>query len=251
MTWRRGCCASKPTSPCAHVGSEILGTRTEIKNLNSFRALVRACEYEIDRQIDVVESGGIVAQETLGWDEARGVTYSQRSKEHAHDYRYFPEPDLPPLYIDRAWVEEVAATLPELPDAKYARLVKAYGLPENDARILVGDQTLADYFEAAAGIYDGEAASVSKWIVGELAALMNRQGVAVDDIRVTPEALSSLVALVDKGTISQNSAKDVLGAMFETGKAAQRHRTGEGTCSDLRPGCTLAGRRSGAERAPR
>ena len=200
-------------------GSEILGTRTEIKNLNSFRALVRACEYEIDRQIDLVESGGTVAQETLGWDEARGMTYSQRSKEHAHDYRYFPEPDLPPLYIDRAWVEEVAATLPELPDAKYARLVEAYGLPENDARILVGEQTLADYFEAAAGVYEGEAASVSKWIVGELAALTNREGVAIDDIRVTPEALASLVALVDKGTISQNSAKDVLGAMFETGKA--------------------------------
>ena len=200
-------------------GGEILGTRTEIKNLNSFRALVRASEYEIARQIKVVEAGGTVVQETLGWDEARGVTVSQRSKEHAHDYRYFPEPDLPPLFIDGVWIEEVRGLLPELPDAKYARFVEAYGLTENDARILVEDQALADYFEAAARAYGGNAASISKWIVGELSYLMNRDGVALEDVRVIPESITSLVKLVDTGTISLSSAKDVLGSMFETGKA--------------------------------
>ncbi len=202
-------------------GSQILGTRTEIKNLNSFRALVRASEYEIVRQIEVLESGGTVVQETLGWDEARGVTVTQRSKEHAHDYRYFPEPDLPPLAIDDAWIEEVRQSLPELPDAKYRRFIEGYGLPENDARILVEDVALADYFEAAARIYSGKAASVSKWIVGELAYLMNRDGVAIECVRVAPESVASLVKLVDAGTISQSSAKDVLGTMFESGRAAE------------------------------
>jgi aspartyl-tRNA(Asn)/glutamyl-tRNA(Gln) amidotransferase subunit B len=202
-------------------GTEALGTRTEIKNLNSFRALVRASEYEIARQIEVVEAGGTVVQETLGWDEARGVTVSQRSKEHAHDYRYFPEPDLPPLTIDGAWIEEVRQALPELPDAKYARFVGVYGLVENDARILVEDQALASYFEAAARSYGGNAASVSKWIVGELAYLMNRDGVALEAVRVTPESIASLVKLVDAGTVSLSSAKDVLATMFETGRAPE------------------------------
>lgn len=202
-------------------GSETLGTRTEIKNLNSFRALVRASEYEIARQIEVVESGGVVVQETLGWDESRGVTVTQRSKEHAHDYRYFPEPDLPPLVIDDAWIEEVRRSLPELPDAKYHRFVTAYGLPENDARILVEDVALADYFEAAVRAYDGKAVSVSKWIVGELAYLMNRDGITIERVRVAPESVASLVKLLDAGIISQSSAKDVLGTMFESGKAPE------------------------------
>ncbi len=202
-------------------GSETLGTRTEVKNLNSFRALVRSAEYEIQRQIAVVEAGGVVVQETLGWDEARGVTYSQRGKEHAHDYRYFPEPDLPPLAIDAEWVEEVRASLPELPDAKHARFVRDYGLPVNDVRILVADRALADYFEAAARAHAGDALAISRWIVGELAFLMNRDGVDIGEVRVTPASLAALVSLVDKGTISQTSAKDVLGAMFATGRAPE------------------------------
>ena len=200
-------------------GSETLGTRTEIKNLNSFRALVRASEYEVERQIEVVEAGGKVVQQTLGWDEARGVTYSQRSKEHAHDYRYFPEPDLPPLMIDPGWVDEVRATLPELPDAKVARFAREYGLPPNDVRILVAEQALADFFEAAAQAYAGAPGSISKWVVGELAFLMNRDGVAIEDVRVTPASIAALVTLLDKSTINQTSAKDVLATMFETGKA--------------------------------
>ncbi|MBN1248321.1 MAG: Asp-tRNA(Asn)/Glu-tRNA(Gln) amidotransferase subunit GatB [Anaerolineae bacterium] len=200
-------------------GSEVLGTRTEIKNLNSFRALTRAAEYEIERQIAVLESGGEIVQETLGWDDVRGVTFSQRSKEQAHDYRYFPEPDLPPLYIDSAWVEEVRAELPELPATKHERFVTEMGLSENDARILVGERALADYFEAAVDAHGGDPEAVSKWVVGELSYLMNREGIGIEGVKVTPEALAELVSLVEKGTINQNSAKDVLGTMFETGKA--------------------------------
>jgi len=200
------------------LGSETLGTRTEIKNLNSFRALVQASEYEIERQIGVLEAGGQVVQETLGWDAARGVTYSQRSKEHAHDYRYFPEPDLPPLHIDPAWVDEVRGALPELPAVKYERFTTALGLPENDARILVGERALADYFEAALAAYGGDPSEISKWVVGELSFLMNRDGVGIGDVKVAPDALSRLVTLLVKGTINQNGAKDVLGSMFETGR---------------------------------
>jgi aspartyl-tRNA(Asn)/glutamyl-tRNA(Gln) amidotransferase subunit B len=198
-------------------GSDTLGTRTEIKNLNSFRSLTLATAYEIERQIAVIEAGGEVVQETLGWDVARGATFSQRGKEHAHDYRYFPEPDLPPLYIDRPWVDEVAAVLPELPDAKFARFVADYGLAPQDASVLVGDRAVADYFESAVKVYSGAPASVGKWLIGELFYLMNRDTIAIDAVRVRPEALAQLVGLVDAGTLNQNSAKAVLGEMFATG----------------------------------
>ena len=200
-------------------GSEELGTRTEIKNLNSFRALTGASAYEIRRQIQVLETGGTVQLVTLGWDEGNGVTFSQRSKEEAHDYRYFPEPDLPPLFIDRAWVEELAETLPELPDVKYARCVDEVGLPASDARILVGERALADYFEAVLQAYGGNAVNVSKWMVGELAYLINRAGVSLSQVRVKPDDLAQLLRLLDDKTLNQNSAKEVLGEMFETGKA--------------------------------
>jgi len=200
-------------------GSAELGTRTEIKNLNSFRALTSASAYEIKRQIQVLEAGGTVKLETLGWDEEHGVTFSQRSKEEAHDYRYFPEPDLPPLFIDRAWVNELKEDLPELPDAKYARFVDEVGLPGSDARILVGDRVLADYFEAVFRVYGGRAVNVSKWMVGELAYLMNRDGVSIEQVRVKPADLAQLLRLLDDKTLNQNSGKDVLGEMFETGKA--------------------------------
>jgi aspartyl-tRNA(Asn)/glutamyl-tRNA(Gln) amidotransferase subunit B len=198
-------------------GSQTLGTRTEIKNLNSFRALSRAVAYEIERQSAVLDAGGAVQQETLGWDEGKGATYSQRSKEYAHDYRYFPEPDLPPLAIDRAWVDEVRRRLPELPDARRARLIAAYGLPASDAEILVVERALADYFEAVADVYEGDSASVSKWIVGPLGYLMNRDGVAIEAVRIDPGQLAALIALVDAKTLNQNSAKEVLAAMFERG----------------------------------
>ncbi len=197
--------------------SKTLGTRTEIKNLNSFRALTRAIAYEIDRQSALLEAGEDVQQETLGWDEAKGATYSQRSKEYAHDYRYFPEPDLPPLAIDRAWVREARSRLPELPDAKRARFGDAYGLPVGDAEILVVERALSDYFEAAVEAYAGDPAAVSKWIVGPLAHLMNRDGVAIEAVRIEPVQLAALIALVDARTLNQNSAKEVLAEMFERG----------------------------------
>jgi aspartyl-tRNA(Asn)/glutamyl-tRNA(Gln) amidotransferase subunit B len=198
-------------------GSDTLGTRTEIKNLNSFRALTLAAAYEIERQIGIIEAGGKVVQETLGWDALRNMTFSQRGKEHAHDYRYFPEPDLPPLHIDRPWVDEVAAAMPELPDAKYARFMADYGLTPQDTRILVGDRAVADYFESAVRVYNGAPSSVAKWLIGELFYLMNRENVAIDAVRVQPEALARLIGLVDAGTLNQNSAKTVLGEMFATG----------------------------------
>ncbi|MEJ5308982.1 MAG: Asp-tRNA(Asn)/Glu-tRNA(Gln) amidotransferase subunit GatB [Anaerolineae bacterium] len=198
-------------------GSDVLGTRTEIKNLNSFRALTLATAYEIERQIAVIEAGGEVVQETLGWDALRNVTFSQRGKEHAHDYRYFPEPDLPPLSIDRPWVDEVAAAMPELPDAKHARFIADYGLTPYDARVLATDRAVADYFESAVKAYSGAPSSVAKWLSGELFYLMNREGVAIEAVRVQPEALARLIGLVDAGTLNQNSAKAVLGEMFATG----------------------------------
>ncbi|MGD1994189.1 MAG: Asp-tRNA(Asn)/Glu-tRNA(Gln) amidotransferase subunit GatB [Anaerolineae bacterium] len=200
-------------------GSDQLGTRTEIKNLNSFRALTGAIEYEIVRQTEVLEAGGTVTQETLGWNETLRTTHSQRSKEYAHDYRYFPEPDLPPLRIDRAWVDEVRATLPELPRAKLDRFVTHYRLPRSHVRILVSERALADYFEATVTAYQGDPGAVSKWIVGPLTYLMNREGAGIEDVRVLPEALAQLVRLVDQGRINQQSAKEVLEEMFETGRA--------------------------------
>ncbi len=198
-------------------GSTALGTRTEIKNLNSFRALVMATAYEIERQTAILAAGGTIVQETLGWDAVRNVTFSQRSKEHAHDYRYFPEPDLPPLYIEREWVAEIAARLPELPDARRARFVAEYGLTSQDARVLAAERAVADYFERAVRAYRGAPATVGKWLIGELFYLLNRDNVAIDAVRVSPEALARLIGLVDAGKLNQNSAKAVLGEMFATG----------------------------------
>jgi aspartyl-tRNA(Asn)/glutamyl-tRNA(Gln) amidotransferase subunit B len=202
-------------------GSEVLGTRTEIKNLNSFRALSHSVAYEIERQSALLDAGEEVQQETLGWDEVRGTTYSQRSKEYAHDYRYFPEPDLPPLAIDRGWVEAMRQQLPELPDAKRGRFVEAYGLPLADADILVAERSLADYFEAVVMAYDGDPTSVSKWMVGPLTYLMNRDGVDIDAVEIAPDQLAALIAMVDAKTLNQNTAKEVLAEMFEGGDSPQ------------------------------
>jgi aspartyl-tRNA(Asn)/glutamyl-tRNA(Gln) amidotransferase subunit B len=198
-------------------GSLELGTRTEIKNLNSFRALTSASVYEIDRQIAVLQAGGTVRQETLGWDESKGVTFSQRSKEEAHDYRYFPEPDLPPLFIDREWVEEVKHTLPELPDAKFNRFVRVLGLPPTDARILVSERSFADYFENVTASYDGDAVNASKWMVGEFLYLMNSTNNRIEEVKIQPADFAKLLRLLDTKVLNQNSAKEVLAEMFDTG----------------------------------
>jgi aspartyl-tRNA(Asn)/glutamyl-tRNA(Gln) amidotransferase subunit B len=205
-------------------GSSVLNTRTEIKNLNSFRALVRATEYEIARQIRLVESGGQVEQETLGWDEARGETYSQRSKEHAHDYRYFPEPDLPPLEISREQVERIRATLPELPDAKLERFMTQYGLSEYDAGLLVAERAVADFFEACAARLSGVHPqtygfkAIANWMTGELFRLMNQAGLDIQQVQVKPADLVALVEMVSAGRVNQNTAKFVFEEMFATGE---------------------------------
>ncbi len=204
-------------------GSSELGTRTEIKNLNSFRALERAVAYEIARQTEVLRSGGTVRQETLGWDDVRGVTVSQRGKEEAHDYRYFPEPDLPPLVVEQEWIERVRAELPELPHDRYHRFQQEYGLSAYDAGVLVAERAVADFFEQTVSAAEGIAPKqVANWVTGELFSLMNQHGVAVDNLRITPTMLADLLRMVAQGRINQNTAKEVLAEMFTTGQEAER-----------------------------
>ncbi len=201
-------------------GTEEFNTRVEIKNLNSFRALERASAFEIERQSKVLAAGGTIEQETLGWNDVSEKTYSQRSKEDAHDYRYFPEPDLPPLVIEKDWVEQIRASLPELPRAKFQRFVKEYGLTEYAAGVLVAERAVADYFEAALKAKKVSAKSVANWIVGDLFAVANQAGETAADSKVQPEALADLVELVDSGVINQTTGKDVLIEMYQTGKRA-------------------------------
>lgn len=203
-------------------GAEELGTRTEVKNLNSFRALERAIEFEIDRQSRILDSGGTVEQETLGWDEARERTYSQRSKEDAHDYRYFPEPDLPPLKVDAAWLERVRAELPELPRAKMERFAADYKLPVKDAARLAEEKSVADYFEATVSRLPASVPpkTAANWMLGDLFGLMKTRGETADRLKVRPEALAELVSLVAGGEINQTTGRGVLAEMSESGKSA-------------------------------
>jgi aspartyl-tRNA(Asn)/glutamyl-tRNA(Gln) amidotransferase subunit B len=205
------------------VGSDALNPRHEIKNLNSFRALARAVEHEIAHQIEVLESGGSVVQQTVGWDEETGTTYLQRSKEHAEDYRYFPEPDLPPLEISREWVAELRAQLPELPAARCARFVAEYELNDYDAGILVGDKSTADYYEAAVAASTASSPkTVANWVTGELFRLMNESGQQIDALPVSAQALAELIALVEDNTINTNTGKEVLAEMFTSGHSARQ-----------------------------
>ncbi|GMR10070.1 MAG: Asp-tRNA(Asn)/Glu-tRNA(Gln) amidotransferase subunit GatB [Anaerolineae bacterium] len=200
------------------IGSEELGTRTEIKNLNSFRALSRSIEYEIDRQAASLRSGEPVVQNTVGWDEVRQVTVSQRSKEEAHDYRYFPEPDLPPLHIEAAWVDRVRSALPELPAAKRARFVEKYGLSAYTAGVLTAERPVADYYEAAVeSAHETSPVKIANWLSSDLFGLLNDADIEIDQSNVTPEALARLVSLVETGRISAASGKIVLGMLFKQG----------------------------------
>jgi len=199
------------------VGSDELRTRTEIKNLNSFRALVRASQYEIERQIKIYEDGGEVMQETLGWDDARGVTTSQRSKEDAHDYRYFPEPDLPPLQLSDAWIESIRKQLPELPEAKTARFVKDFELKQSEARFLTSEKSLADYFERVLSISKSPAKTIHSWIAGEFMRYLNDSGLSVDDAALAPETLAKLIDMVTDKTIGASAGKTVLVELFKNG----------------------------------
>jgi aspartyl-tRNA(Asn)/glutamyl-tRNA(Gln) amidotransferase subunit B len=195
-------------------GRQTLGTRTEIKNLNSFRFVERAIQYEITRQIGVLEAGGTVQQETRLYDPERNETRPMRSKEEANDYRYFPDPDLLPLAIDDAFIERVRATLPELPDAKKARFVAQYGLSGYDAGVLTATREVADFYEATVRAAGGEAKLCANWVMGELAGALNRSGREVDASPVRPEMLGGLVRRLVDGTISGKIAKEVFEAMW-------------------------------------
>jgi aspartyl-tRNA(Asn)/glutamyl-tRNA(Gln) amidotransferase subunit B len=191
-------------------------TRCEVKNVNSVRFVMQAIEAEAKRQIDVLESGGTVEQETRLFDAARGVTRSMRSKEDAHDYRYFPDPDLLPLVLDEDWIAELRANLPELPDAKKARFVREYGLPAYDAGVLVAEQATADFYEAVAKGRDSKTAA--NWVMGDFFAALNRTGKTVETSPVSPADLGQLIDLIADNTINGRIAKEVFEAMVETGK---------------------------------
>jgi len=209
-------------------GTDVLNTRVEIKNLNSFRALERASAFEIERQSKILQAGGSVEQETLGWNDLKETTYSQRSKEDAHDYRYFPEPDLPPLVIDEAWLERVRAELPELPRAKYQRFIEQYGLTEYDAGVLTSEKAVAEYFEEAVQCKTENVSpkTLANWMTGDLFGLMNQAAtpsgnkITVADLKVRPEALAELIGLVAKGEINQSTGKTILAEMFQSGESA-------------------------------
>ena len=220
-------------------GEKKLGTKAEVKNLNSFRHLEKALEYEIERQIDVVESGGRVVQETRLWDTAAGRTVSMRSKEEAHDYRYFPEPDLPPLVVDSGRIAAVRQTMPELPDARRNRFVADYGIPEYDAGVLTTSLALADYFEQVAK-GAGNAKAASNWVMGELLRTLKERGIDTDAIPLPPAALAGLIALIDKGTISNAIGKDVFARMFDSGRTADDIVATDGLAQNSDEGALLA-----------
>jgi aspartyl-tRNA(Asn)/glutamyl-tRNA(Gln) amidotransferase subunit B len=199
------------------------GVKVELKNINSFRHVYEGIRYEVDRQIQVLDSGGRIVQETRGWREDSGRTVSQRSKEFAHDYRYFPEPDLPPLVVSRQWVDQIRARMPELPDAKRARFQTEYGLSDYDVSLLIETRAKADYFQAAVGLVTQakrrkRAKAIANWINSEMAGLLNARNMEITEVKVSPEALSELIDLQENGTISGKTAKSVFEEMFEMGR---------------------------------
>jgi aspartyl-tRNA(Asn)/glutamyl-tRNA(Gln) amidotransferase subunit B len=201
-------------------GAEAFGTRTEIKNLNSFRHVAHALEHEIARQVAVIESGGEVVQETRLWNADRGETAPMRSKEEAHDYRYFPEPDLPPLRVTAEWMEDVRRSLPELPAARRRRFVEEHGVPEYDAGVLTQSRAVADYFESVAA-ETGDAKAASNWVMNDVLRKLKEDDAEIDACRVTPASLGQLVKLIDDGTISGKIAKDVFEKMWASGEGPQ------------------------------
>jgi aspartyl-tRNA(Asn)/glutamyl-tRNA(Gln) amidotransferase subunit B len=200
-------------------GESRLGTKTEVKNVNSFRYLEKALAYEIGRQIDVIEHGGRIVQETRLFDAAQGRTYTMRSKEEAHDYRYFPEPDLPPLVVDDARRQSLARALPELPEARMARLVEAMGLPAYDANLLTHSRGLADYFEETARLTRNPKAA-SNWVMGEVLRTLKDRGLTIDRLPIRPPDLAGLIGFVERSVISSTAAKEVFARMLATGLSA-------------------------------
>lgn len=201
-------------------GTQPFGTKAELKNLNSFRSVQRGLEYEVERQTDVLEDGGRIIQETRSWDEAKGVTRSMRSKEQAHDYRYFPEPELVPIMVDPAKVESIRAQLPELPDARKARMIADHGLSAYDAETITASRAMADYFDAAVKA-GAEAKAAANWLMGDVSKHLNAANIPVEACPVTAAQLAGLIALIDKGTISGKIAKTVFESMWASGKDAE------------------------------
>ena len=197
-------------------GSEAFGTRTEIKNLNSLRSIGRAIEYEFSRQKAVIENGERVIQQTLHWNDALGVTTALRSKEEAHDYRYFPEPDIPPMFITDEEIELVAKTMPEMPQSRKNRYL-SLGLSEADASLLIADKALADFFESAVKCYNNPK-SVASMIIVELLRRMNDAGTMTEDLKIKPDDFAELCKMADDGTVSRGAAKDILKDMFDLGE---------------------------------
>jgi aspartyl-tRNA(Asn)/glutamyl-tRNA(Gln) amidotransferase subunit B len=199
------------------VGAETFGIRAELKNMNSFKHVENALAHEIERQGVVVEDGQDLIQETRLWDPDKGVTVSMRGKEEAHDYRYFPDPDLLPLVIDDGWIQEIRNSLPELPGDKRGRFVEAYGIPMYDAQVLTSSRPLADYFEACIKHFP-KPKTVSNWVMGSILAMLNAENKTIEESPVSPERLSELLHLIDKGTISGKIAKTVFDEMVSSGK---------------------------------
>ena len=216
----KGVMRIEPNISIRPVGTKPFGTKVEIKNLNSFRALERGVAYEIKRQALLILAGKRVAQETVGWDEVHQATYSQRSKEDAHDYRYFPEPDLPPLAVDEAFIERVRQSLPELPQARQRRFVAEYGLSEAEAAQLVEERTVSEYYERAVRATKLPARTVFSWLTGEMFSLMKLAGTGIESVKIDPAAFVALLKMIADGEINQNTGKAVLAEMFESGKAA-------------------------------
>jgi len=199
------------------VGQKEFGTKTELKNINSFKFVQKAIEYEINRQIEVVEDGGKVIQETRLFDSDKGITISMRSKEEAHDYRYFPEPDLLPLQIDEAWITEITSTLPELPAEKRERFTKDYGIPSYDAGVLTASKELANYYEECVKLFN-QPKVVSNWVMGELLRLLKEDNRDVKDCPVKPCNMVKLIKMVDAGAVNLKTAKEVFEDVYKTGK---------------------------------
>jgi aspartyl-tRNA(Asn)/glutamyl-tRNA(Gln) amidotransferase subunit B len=211
----------EPNVSIRPAGSSEFGQKVELKNINSFKHAYDAIHFEEKRQAEVLDSGGRVVQETRGWREDTGQAVPQRTKEFAEDYRYFPEPDLPPLAITSDWVERVRERMPELPDAKRRRFAEQYGLSEYDARVLADSRARADFFEEATGALGGSAEKakvVANWVNGDFSRLLNAGGVEIQYSKVQPGALASLIEMQEKGVISGRTAKDVFEQMFATGR---------------------------------